>query len=112
AEVDEYGVITGLGVGDTHIVAFYDNGIAAVPVLRPVSDKVGPGYPEGPARTEVDRLVVEKLEKLGIVPSPVGGDEEFLRRVSIDMTGTLPTPAEILAFLADERPDKRARKIG
>ncbi len=64
-----------------------------------------------PTPTEVDRLIVEKLRKLGIVPSEVCTDEEFLRRVSLDMTGTLPTPEEVRAFQADNDPDKRARKI-
>ena len=45
AEVDEDGVITSTGPGDTHIVAFYDNGVSSVPVLRPVSDLVADRYP-------------------------------------------------------------------
>ncbi|MCA9072245.1 MAG: DUF1549 domain-containing protein, partial [Planctomycetaceae bacterium] len=49
--------------------------------------------------------------KLGIVPSDQSDDAEFLRRVSLDLTGTLPTPWEIEKFLADGSPDKRARKI-
>ncbi|WDI41638.1 DUF1549 and DUF1553 domain-containing protein [Bremerella sp. P1] len=53
----------------------------------------------------------EKLDKLGIIPSDVCTDAEFLRRVSIDLTGTLPTPDESTRFLADKRPDKRELKI-
>ena len=52
-----------------------------------------------------------KLKKAGIVPSGVCTDAEFLRRASLDVTGTLPTPAEIEAFLADARSDKRRLKI-
>jgi len=55
--------------------------------------------------------VQARLAKLGIVPSPVCSDAEFLRRVSIDVTGTLPTPHEIETFLADRTHDKRGRKI-
>jgi hypothetical protein len=111
AEVSEEGIVTSRGAGDTHIVAFYDNGVAAVPVLRPVSDRVGPDYPEVPTPTEIDRLVVAKLRKLGTVPSEVCTDAEFLRRASLDLTGSLPTPEEVRAFLDEPSEDKRVRKI-
>ena len=59
----------------------------------------------------VRTIVFEKLRKLGIVPSALCSDEEFLRRASLDVTGTLPSPEEALAFAADTAPDKRERKI-
>ncbi len=111
AEVSPEGVITALGPGDTHIVAFYDNGIAAAPVILPVSKRVGEAYPQVRASTEIDRLVLAKLRKVGAAPSEICTDAEFLRRASLDVTGTLPTPAEVEAFLADSSADKRARKI-
>ncbi len=113
AEVDADGVVTSLGRGDTHVVAFYDSGVAVAQVLRPLSDEGGPDAPAVPSTplTKVDTLIVAKLRKLGIVPSEVCSDAEFLRRVSLDMTGTLPTPQELDAFVADPSPDKRAKKI-
>ncbi|MEJ7636699.1 MAG: DUF1549 domain-containing protein [Singulisphaera sp.] len=111
AEVGDDGVVKSLGAGDTHVVAFYDNGVAVTQVLLPVSDKSGPNYPDVPASTEVDALIVAKLRKLGIVPSGVCSDAEFLRRVGIDLTGTLPAPAEVEAFLDDPSPSKRAAKV-
>ena len=111
AEIDEFGLVTAKAAGDTHVVTFYDNGVVPVPVLIPVSDQVGPRYPEVPTPTQIDVLVVEKLRKLGIVPSGVCDDAEFLRRVSLDLTGTLPTPEEVSAFLADDRSNKRVLKI-
>jgi hypothetical protein len=97
--------------GDTHVVASYDSAVVPVPVIRPVSENFGDKYPQVAAPTKVDELVVAKLRKVGIVQSETCTDAEFLRRVSLDVTGTLPTPAEIKAFLADTRSDKRKLKI-
>ena len=82
-----------------------------MPVLRPISLDTAAAYPQVPTPTKIDELVVAKLQRLGIVPSEVAGDAEFLRRISLDMTGTLPAPQEVVSFLADAAPDKRARKI-
>ena len=111
AEVDGDGVVTSRNRGDTHVVVFYDSGVGVAQVLRPISEKVGPADPTVPAPTRIDELIVAKLRKLGIVPSDLCSDAEFLRRVSLDMTGTLPTPQEIEAFVADAAPAKRAAKI-
>ncbi|MGC1274514.1 MAG: DUF1549 domain-containing protein [Planctomycetaceae bacterium] len=111
AEVDELGVVTSAQPGDTHIVVFYDGGVVPIPVYRPVSDRHGPRYPAIATRTKVDELVGEKLSKLGIVPSEICTDEEFLRRISLDMSGTLPPAWEVEGFLKDTSSDKRLRKI-
>jgi hypothetical protein len=111
ATIDEAGCVTAAGRGDGDVVVFYDNGVVAVPVIVPVSDRTGDNYPDVAAPTEIDRLIVAKLKQLGVVPSPLCSDGEFLRRASIDITGTLPTPGEIEAFVADSSPDKRRRKI-
>lgn len=111
AKIDQNGLVTAVGPGDSHVVAFYDNGVVPLPVIFPVSDLVGPAYPDVPTPTVIDELVVAKLRKLGEVPAETCTDAEFLRRLSLDMTGTLPTVAEVREFLADSRPDKRAKKI-
>ena len=69
ATVNEIGIATATVSGDTHIIAFYDNGIQPVPGYRPVSDKLGDAYPEAAATSEVDQLIVAKLRTLGVVPS-------------------------------------------
>jgi Protein of unknown function (DUF1549)/Protein of unknown function (DUF1553) len=109
--IDATGRITSGEPGDTHVVVFYDAGVVPVPVIRPVSDRVGSNYPHIPTPTTVDKLVVAKLRKLGIVPSELSTDAEFLRRVSLDLTGTLPSAKEVKSFLADKSPTKRQKKI-
>ncbi len=111
AVVDEHGVITGKESGDTHVVAFYDEAVATVAVLRPVPSSADFKYPAIVAATKIDGFIQTKLKALGIVPAEVCSDTEFLRRVSLDLTGTLPIPAEIDAFIADTAAEKRLRKI-
>ena len=112
ADIDENGLVTsGESKGDTHVVISYDKAVVPVPVLRPLTNLVGKKYPRVETPTRVDELVVEKLRKLGIVPSELGSDAEFLRRVSLDIAGTLPTATETAEFLNDKSPNKRAQKI-
>ncbi|MBI3862796.1 MAG: DUF1549 domain-containing protein [Planctomycetia bacterium] len=59
----------------------------------------------------VDRLLIRQWRKLALVPSGVADDATFLRRATIDICGTLPTPHEVAEYCADARTDKRARLI-
>lgn len=115
AVIDKDGVVESKSPGDTHVVSFYDNGIAATPVLMPIrratAETAGPAAHSIAVPTKIDELVSDKLSKLAIVPSQLCTNEQFLRRVSLDMIGTLPTPEEVKQFVADQSPDKRARKI-
>ncbi|WP_228030425.1 DUF1549 and DUF1553 domain-containing protein [Gimesia benthica] len=111
ATINEEGLVTSNKPGDTHVVVFYDAGVIPVPVLQPVSDQYGDKYPQVAASTKVDKLVVNKLQKLGVVPADLCDDTEFLRRVSLDLSGTLPAPHEVEAFLKNTSPNKRAEKI-
>src|SRR5262249_42762445 len=60
---------------------------------------------------EIDRLVNESLQKAKIKPTPLTTDEQFLRRVWLDLTGRLPMPADLEEVIADKSPDKRAKMI-
>ncbi len=111
ASVNEAGLVTATGKGDSHIIASYDNGVLPIPVMLPVSNFASGAFPAGAPRDKVDELVLNKLHKMGIVPSDVCTDEEFLRRVSLDLTGTLPTPQQVVAFLDDHSTSKRSAKI-
>lgn len=111
SEVSEAGIVTSAEVGDTHIVVSYDNAVVPIQTLRPVSDKYGDQYPAIAAKTQVDQLILDKLKQLGVIPSDQCDDAEFLRRVSLDVTGTLPTTQEVIAFLNNSDPEKRRKKI-
>ncbi len=111
ATIDQDGLVTCVGPGDTHVVAAYDKAVVPVPVILPVSEFSGDNYPDTPTPTKIDKLVVQKLRKLGVKQSELASDAEFLRRVRLDLTGTLPTAKEVETFLADESKDKRAKKI-
>jgi hypothetical protein len=60
--------------------------------------------PQGP----IDKLVLAKLKRLGIPPAPLCSDAVFVRRVFLDVIGTLPTADEARTFLADQDPKKRS----
>jgi hypothetical protein len=68
--------------------------------------------PTTPLRAgEIDQLVDRELKKAGIRPAPLTTDEQFLRRVWLDLTGKLPMPADLREFLADTDANKRAKVI-
>jgi hypothetical protein len=64
-----------------------------------------------PVRNFVDELVFANLKQIGVPPSPICDDPTFLRRVSLDIAGRLPTLEETTAFLASKEADKRDRLI-
>lgn len=69
---------------------------------------------EWPSPTEnnyIDELVFSKLKDLRIIPSNLCSDEEFLRRVTLDLTGIIPTPEEYQTFMASSSPEKRTELV-
>ena len=111
AEITPEGLVRAKGSGDTHLIASYDNGVEATSVLLPLTDQIDDKYPAVATPTKIDELIVGKLRKLGVVPSAICTDEEFLRRASLDIAGTLPTPDEVRSFAADPSTEKRRKKV-
>jgi hypothetical protein len=60
---------------------------------------------------EIDRLVAHELQADNLEPAPLTTDEQFVRRVTLDLTGQLPVPADVTEFVADRDPNKRAKLI-
>lgn len=76
-----------------------------------VSIPAGPAVAVPEPRTLIDRHVFENLAHLGIPPSPPCDDATFIRRATLDTTGSLPRVETVRAFLADTTPDKRDRLV-
>ncbi|MFM8890604.1 MAG: DUF1549 and DUF1553 domain-containing protein, partial [Planctomycetia bacterium] len=101
-------VTAGAETGDVAVMARYQAHVsvfrATIPLGRPVT-----ALP--PERNFIDTHVFAKLRLLGLPPSPPADDATFLRRVTIDVAGRLPTAEEARGFAADTAPDKRDRWI-
>jgi hypothetical protein len=107
AKADESGLISSFGLtGQAAIMARYQGRVIVSSVVVPLGLPI-PAYGFD-AKSVIDRLAQKKWQELGIVPSEACDDQTFIRRVYLDICGTLPTPKEITAFLADKRGDKRA----
>ncbi len=109
AAVDKNGLVTGGVRGEAFVMARFDTHTVGLQVLA-LPANLEYQAPES-IGNYIDTFVNQKLEKLRLIPSSPCTDEEFLRRVTIDITGLLPTEEEYRAFVSDSSPDKRAKKI-
>ncbi len=109
ATVTDVGEITAVAAGETHIMVRFAGAVEVVRVTLPYAELAD--YPSVSTANFVDALLLRRWEELGLTPSPVCDDATFLRRVYLDLLGTLPTPNEIATFLGDTRAHKRSRLI-
>lgn len=110
ATVDTQGLVTKRARGETAILCRYLDKMATcyVTFLEPV-----PGFTwtNPPVQNFVDTLVFDKLRTMQIQPSELCTDEEFCRRLYLDVIGRLPSEAEAREFLDDPSPGKRTALI-
>lgn len=111
AEVSAQGLVsTADSVGDVAVMARYQGHVAVFRAEIPLRLSL-PESPEHVASNPVDRWVGRKLHSLGIPASPTCDETTFLRRVTLDLTGRLPTLDEMQSFLDDSSVDKRNQLI-
>lgn len=110
AEITSDGMVTAGQRGEAFIMARFETftvGSQAIVIPKNLEYQ----RPAFPPQTYIDDLVSAKLHKLRVVPSDICSDEIFLRRASIDITGTLPTEEQYTAFSTDQSPDKREKLV-
>jgi hypothetical protein len=110
AVVDSQGLVHTQDMsGEAAIMARYQGQVTTFRATVPLGLSV-PEYSFS-HQTAVDAATHKKWQELGLVPSGLCSDEQFIRRVSLGITGTLPTPAQVKAFVGDKDPNKRSRLV-
>jgi hypothetical protein len=112
ASVDVNAAIKGERIGEATLLLRYQGKFSTIPVTV-LNPKPGFAWKPLPQYNYIDQQIDSKLERLRIQPSPIADDAAFLRRVSLDLTGLLPPPEAVRAFIADPTPThaKRSKMI-
>jgi hypothetical protein len=109
-KVSDSGKVTAGVRGEAFITARFEAHATGVQVLS-IPKNLNFTWPAVAEHNYIDGLVHAKLKKLRITPSGVCDDATFLRRVYLDITGTLPSPDNVRTFLADPSATKREKVI-
>lgn len=109
AAVSPAGQVKGLRKGEAAALVRFEGNYAAAPTSVLGETEGFQWAADTPEYNEIDRLVDAKLQRSKVLPSELCTDAEFLRRVTIDLTGVPPTPEDVKAFLADGR-DSRSKR--
>ncbi|MCH8922883.1 MAG: DUF1549 domain-containing protein, partial [Planctomycetes bacterium] len=110
ATVEASGMVVGHDRGETAVIIRYLEFIETS-YLTFVKDIEGFAWNDPPTANYIDRHVYKKLKQLKFVPAELCTDDEFIRRIYLDVIGLLPSIAEAEKFLGDKSPDKRAKLI-
>jgi hypothetical protein len=109
ATVDKEGLVSMLAPGVSLVMARFDQFSAGSEII--VRSGEAFEFPSIVSYGAIDRLVDERLQFLHIQPSQLGTDEQFLRRVFVDLVGQLPSESDYSEFMSDSSLDKRSRWV-
>lgn len=111
ASVDDLGLVTATGQsGEAAIMVRYVGHVSVFQAIVPHGERLD-AIPDFEPNNYIDELAAGKWKKLGLRPSPPCDDATFLRRVTIDLCGRLPTVDETEAFLKDGSDNRRKEVI-
>ncbi len=109
AEVSGNGLVKVLDItGNVAIMVRYQGKVAVLSASIPLG---APVESLPPTKTFIDELVFANLKEIGVPPSPVCDDATFLRRVTLDIAGRLPTEEEVQQFHSSSDENKRDKTI-
>jgi len=111
AIVDDHGVAKVVGPGEGAINAWFSSRIVSSRISVPFTSIESKKLAQLPRANFIDDHVASQLASLGLDASERCSDSEFIRRSSLDATGSLPSEQQSISFLADTSPDKRSRWI-
>jgi hypothetical protein len=107
---DKNGLGTTLRRGEAAILARFEGRYDST-VITVMGDRSGFVWEAPPANNTIDTLVASKLQRMKTLPSGLCTDEEFVRRVYLDLTGLPPTAEALRSFLADARDSRWKRDL-
>lgn len=110
AKVGEDGLTTAGQRGEAFVMARFDSFTVGSQVIV-VPPGPPPDFPKVPETHYIDQLVNAKLRKLRMTPSDLCDDATFMRRVFLDITGTLPSPDQVTEFVDDRTAGKRDQLV-
>ncbi|MEW4454886.1 DUF1549 and DUF1553 domain-containing protein [Bremerella sp. JC817] len=108
ATADDQGVLNLLRRGEAPVLARFDGAYVATTVTV-MGDRTGFEWTQQPQFNYIDQLVDEKLQRVKVQSSGLCTDDQFVRRIYLDLTGLPPTADEVRTFLEDDRPSKEKR---
>ncbi len=108
AKTDKSGIVSTARRGESPILARYEGAYAST-IVTVMGDRSGFEWKGMPANNKIDEFVATKLRRTQTLPSGLATDEEFLRRVYLDLTGLPPGVEAVRVFIADKRDTKIKR---